>query len=60
VDVHWGGYTQIEATLKLLNYASQFEYQYFSLLSDDDIPLMPIESIEKYLLNSRLLALVKI
>ena len=52
VDVHWGGYTQIEATLKLLNYASQFEYKYFSLLSGDDIPLMPIESIEKYLLNS--------
>ncbi|MFW2046048.1 beta-1,6-N-acetylglucosaminyltransferase [Acinetobacter variabilis] len=52
MDVHWGGYTQIEATLKLLNYASQFEYQYFSFLSGDDIPLMPIESIEKYLLNS--------
>lgn len=52
VDVHWGGYTQIEATLKLLNYASQFEYKYFSLLSGDDIPLMSIESIEKYLLSS--------
>lgn len=47
-----GGYTQIEATLKLLNYASQFEYKYFSLLSGDDIPLMSIESIEKYLLSS--------
>ena len=52
VDVHWGGYTQIEATLKLLNYASQFEYQYFYFLSSDDIPLMPTESIEKYLLSS--------
>lgn len=50
--MHWSGYSQIEATLKLLNYASQFEYQYFSLLCGDDIPLMPIESIEKYLLSS--------
>ncbi|MFV5590727.1 beta-1,6-N-acetylglucosaminyltransferase [Acinetobacter variabilis] len=59
VDVHWDGYTQIEATLKLLNYANQFDYSYFSLLSGDDIPLMPIENIDKYLLNSRSLAKVK-
>ena len=52
VDVQWGAYTQIEATLKLLNYANQFDYKYFSLLSGDDIPLMPIEHIEKYLLTS--------
>lgn len=51
-DVEWGGYTQIETTLKLLNYASQFDYQYFSLLSGDDIPLMKVEHIEKYLLTN--------
>ena len=52
VDVQWGGYSQIDATLKLLNYAQEFDYKYFSLLSGDDIPLKDVNTIEKFLLES--------
>jgi len=50
VDVQWGGYSQIDATLKLLHYSKKFDYKYFSLLSGDDIPLMKVSDIEKYLI----------
>lgn len=52
VDVQWGGYSQIDATLKLINYSQEFDYKYFSLLSGDDILLKDINTIENFLLES--------
>lgn len=53
IDVQWGGYSQIEATLELLKIAENFDYKYFSLLSGDDIPLKSVYEIEGTLNQSQ-------
>ena len=52
VDVRWGSFTQIEATLNLLNEAKKYDFKYFSLLSGDDICVKPISQIEGFLSKS--------
>lgn len=51
-NVLWGGYSQIQATLNLLKYANKFEYQYFTFLSGDDIPLQKIDLYHDFLINN--------
>lgn len=52
VDVRWGSFTQIEATLNLLHEAKKYDFKYFSLLSGDDICVKPISQIEEFLSKS--------
>lgn len=52
IDVQWGDFSQIEATLKLLNEAKKYKFKYFSLLSGDDICVKSIFQIEGFLLKS--------
>ena len=48
VSVRWGGFSQIEATLKLFETAfSNDDNAYFHLLSGEDVVLQPFEVIEK-------------
>lgn len=48
VSVRWGGFSQIEATLKLFEKAFAHEDNaYFHLLSGEDVVLQPFEVIEK-------------
>ena len=48
VPVHWGGFSQIEATLKLFETAfANEDNAYFHLLSGEDVVLQPFEVIEK-------------
>lgn len=48
VSVRWGGFSQIEATLKLFETAFAHEDNaYFHLLSGEDVVLQPFEVIEK-------------
>lgn len=48
VAVRWGGFSQIEATLKLFETAFAHEDNaYFHLLSGEDVVLQPFEVIEK-------------
>lgn len=49
VDVQWGAVTQINATLKLMECASSFNYDYFFLISGDDIPAMSNARINEFL-----------
>lgn len=49
VDVQWGGVTQIQATLSLMNIANQYEYDYFFLLSGDDIPIQTNDQFNDFL-----------
>lgn len=49
VKVYWGHISQIDATLKLLCQANKFEYDYFFLLSGDDIPLKTNDEINQIL-----------
>lgn len=48
ITVRWGGFSQIEATLKLFEIAfANKENAYFHLLSGEDVVLQPFEVIEK-------------
>lgn len=48
VSVRWGGFSQIEATLKLFETAfANKDNAYFHLLSGEDVVLQPFEVIEK-------------
>ncbi|MCB6145413.1 beta-1,6-N-acetylglucosaminyltransferase [Providencia rettgeri] len=40
IDVKWGNFSQIEVMLLLMKKALDFEFQYFSLISGDDIPIL--------------------
>ncbi|MFW1798553.1 beta-1,6-N-acetylglucosaminyltransferase [Acinetobacter nematophilus] len=49
INVLWGSYSQIEAALELLKTAQAYDYEYFSLLSGDDIPLQKISNFHLFL-----------
>ncbi|MBS0910036.1 beta-1,6-N-acetylglucosaminyltransferase [Tatumella sp. JGM118] len=49
VDICWGTFSQIEATYKLLSYAYKLEFDYFFLLSGDDIPLTSQKDLTVFL-----------
>ncbi|WOE30905.1 MULTISPECIES: beta-1,6-N-acetylglucosaminyltransferase [unclassified Acinetobacter] len=52
IDVQWGNFSQIEVMLLLMNKALDFEFKYFSLISGDDIPILPNIKREIYFENS--------
>lgn len=52
IDVKWGNFSQIEVMLLLMKKALDFEFQYFSLISGDDIPILSNKQREKYLEDS--------
>jgi len=46
IDVHWGGFSQVRATLTLLEHAfSNPDNQYFHLISGDCLPLISFEEM---------------
>ncbi|HDS5346341.1 TPA: hypothetical protein QH304_004113 [Klebsiella pneumoniae] len=45
IDVTWGTYSQIQASLNLFNKALEYDFDYLFLLSGDDIPCMSNEQI---------------
>ena len=48
IDVRWGGFSMIEATLALMQAAlAQPQHQYFHLMSGDCLPLQTPEAIER-------------
>lgn len=48
IDVRWGGFSMIEATLALMQAAlAQPQHQYFHLMSGDCLPLQTPETIER-------------
>ena len=48
INVYWGGFSQIEATLLLIKKAYTFKsIKFFHLISGDCLPLIPFESMEK-------------
>ena len=49
VSVTWGGYSQIEAELKLLKKARQIgSYGFYHLITGVDLPIRPIEEINNF------------
>lgn len=50
VITEWGGWSLVEATIRLMNYAlMKPDWDYFQLLSDTCLPIQPIREFEKYL-----------
>lgn len=49
VDIQWGRFSQIAATLKLMEFSLKFNYSYFFLISGDDIPVMSNDTIDAFL-----------
>ena len=53
VVTSWGGWSLVDATLKLMQFARQhFEFDYFQLLSETCMPVRPIEHFEAFLAES--------
>lgn len=54
VDVNWGGFTMVNATLKLINIAKEnYNYDFYVLLSGDDYPVKKVEKFEQYLIERK-------
>lgn len=54
VNVQWGTFSQVQATLNLLNNAvSNREYDYYFLISGQDFPIQPVEKLLKLLQNNK-------
>ena len=48
IDIHWGGYSQIECELLLLKESINGEYSYYHLISGVDLPLTSSEKIYEF------------
>ena len=54
VDVRWAQFSQVEATLNLLRYATTEQtFDYFCLLSGQDFPIESPKSILRFLENGK-------
>jgi len=49
LDLVWGGFSQILASLKLMEFTSQFQFDYFFLLSGDDVPMVSNSYMDEFL-----------
>ena len=54
VDVKWGTFSQVEATLNLLKQAYSKKYDYYWLISGQDFPLVSAKDIITQLSNAKL------
>lgn len=52
IDIHWGTVTQINATLNILSLANEYEYDYFFLLSGDEIPITSQSKFHDFLMEN--------
>ncbi len=53
IPVFWGGFSQVEATLKLLAEAKKYNYDFYILLSGSDYPIKSNKYIFDYLSKSK-------
>lgn len=50
INIHWGGFSMVQATLKLISTAKKhYNYDYYVLLSGDDYPIKNLNRFELYL-----------
>ena len=60
VSITWGGFSMVEATLKLINEAKKnWNYDYYILLSGDDYPIKKLDQFESYLNKNRKFSFVE-
>ncbi|WP_051545077.1 beta-1,6-N-acetylglucosaminyltransferase [Butyrivibrio sp. MC2021] len=51
--VYWGGFSQVEVELFLLGKASEFNYDYYHIISGGDLPLKSNYEIDAFFENNR-------
>ena len=49
VNVKWGGYSQIESTIKLLTKSLSFDFKYLFFISGDDLPCKSNQEINDFI-----------
>lgn len=49
ISILWGNVSQIISTIELMKYSLKYEYEYFFLLSGDDIPLRSNKDLNNFL-----------
>lgn len=54
IEMRWGHYSQIQVMLLLMKKSLEYDFQYFSLISGDDIPIKSNTDREKYFERSYL------
>lgn len=52
-SVAWGGYSQINVELMLLKLATKNKYNYYHLLSGQDLPIQSSETIKKFFIDNQ-------
>ena len=52
INVNWGSFSQIEVMLLLMREAREYKFEYFSLISGDDIPVSSNEEREFFFVKS--------
>lgn len=52
IDVRWGRFSQVEATLELFKIIDASKYSYIHLISGSDFIIKPIEYVEKFFSNN--------
>lgn len=53
VKVYWGDYSQVKSELVLLKAAIESGYDYYHLISGQDLPIKPISEINNFFENNR-------
>lgn len=49
IEINWGTYSLVEATLNLMQYSLKNDYDYFSLISESDLPLKNSQAMLNFL-----------
>lgn len=50
IDVRWGEFSQVEATLEIILYAKENKYDYVSIISESDLPMMNSQEMLQFLI----------
>lgn len=54
INIKWGGFTMVNATLKLIKTARKnWNYDFYVLLSGDDYPISSLNQLKSFLINNR-------
>lgn len=53
IDILWGNVSQIVSTIELMKYSLKYKYDFFFLLSGDDIPLKTNEELNTFLYENK-------
>lgn len=51
--IKWGDYSQILAMIKLINYSAENNYDYLSIISESDLPLIDAKKMNEFITHNK-------